>query len=51
MDDLVCKMSRKELMDEVAKFRMWLLLLQARTPHKWLKSEIESLLKRGNHES
>lgn len=46
MDDKVCKMGRKELMDEVIKLRSWLLTLKARTPHKWLKIEIENLVEK-----
>jgi len=48
MDDLVCKMSRKELMDEFVKTRTWLIRLQERTPHVWLKVEIENLLENNN---
>lgn len=44
MDDLVCKMSRKELMDSFVETRTWLLQLKQRTPHRWLKKEIDTLL-------
>lgn len=46
MDDKLVKMGRKELMDEVTKLHNWLLTLKARTPHKWLQSEIENLLEK-----